>query len=187
MIRQQCRIKLTADNSSLWNKMPKNFLFNWENNFPVTHCSICLRHFLFGSSAKGNRIRRFPSSFSKWINRFGERKKERLLQFELKSKSESRPESNCSINRQWQATYHCVFHCASFNICGITETRWWLLLTPVLGFKVRVDDSLPACNGFLRLTFGVTPTDLLTASMVAELSWSMYLYMYKHWWDSNPG
>ena len=36
--------------------------------------------------------------------------------------------------------------------------------------------SSPLCNGFLRFTYGATPTDLLVASMAAEPFLSMYLY-----------
>ena len=37
--------------------------------------------------------------------------------------------------------------------------------------------SLPACNSLLRFTFGVTPTDLLMASIVAQPFGSIYLHM----------
>ena len=43
--------------------------------------------------------------------------------------------------------------------------------------------TVSECNGFLRFTSGVTPTDLLIASMAAESFWSTY--MYKYCWDSN--
>ena len=45
-----------------------------------------------------------------------------------------------------------------------------LLVTPTLGFKVRVDPHLsPACSGFLRFTSGVTSADLLMASMASHI------------------
>ena len=62
MIREQCGIKLTADNSSLRNKIPKNFLLNWENNLPVTHCSIRLRHFLLEVQQKETGSGDFPQA-----------------------------------------------------------------------------------------------------------------------------
>ena len=61
--------------------------------------------------------------------------------------------------------------------------------TPALHFRchlpwVSKPVSIPcldtlslACNGFLRFTFGVTPTDLLMASIVAQTFGSMYLHM----------
>ena len=40
------------------------------------------------------------------------------------------------------------------------------LLVNALGFKARI--LRPGCDGFLRFTSGVTPADLLVASMVAK-------------------
>ena len=39
------------------------------------------------------------------------------------------------------------------------------------------------CNGFLRFTSGVTPADLLTASIVSKI----FIHFFKHWWDLNSG
>ena len=61
-----------------------------------------------------------------------------------------------------------------YKICGRHQSFWWYHWYPRfgLGFKARVDPclhvSLPACNEFLRFTFGATPADLLVASMADE-------------------
>ena len=69
--------------------------------------------------------------------------------------------------------------------CGITATNpcFGLLVMSVLTFKARVYELyphlcalLPACNRILRFTWGVTPADLLVASMASKPFPSTYLY-----------
>ena len=53
----------------------------------------------------------------------------------------------------------------------------WGLVMSALGFKARVlhlCSLSPVCNGFLRFNSGVTPADILTASMAAKLFHSCY-------------
>ena len=56
--------------------------------------------------------------------------------------------------------------------CGATDTPvldfWWRLLwVSKPGWTPHLCASSPAHNGFLRFTSGVTPADLLAASMAA--------------------
>ena len=63
---------------------------------------------------------------------------------------------------------------------------WYLRRTQSLGGSLaRLHPPPPVCNESPRVTTGATPANLLTVSITAEPFWSMYLY--KHWWDSNPG
>ena len=48
--------------------------------------------------------------------------------------------------------------------------------------------STPACNGFLRFTYGVTPADVLAANMVVELLFdplTLHTYFLAMWWNSS--
>ena len=45
---------------------------------------------------------------------------------------------------------------------------------PLIPLLRTSGDVFPACNRFVRFTSGLTPTDLLVASVVAEHSHSMY-------------
>ena len=61
-----------------------------------------------------------------------------------------------------------------FFFVGPLIPLFGLMVTSVLSFKASVGSShlhslLPACNGILRFTSGVTPADLLVARMATEL------------------
>ena len=75
----------------------QNFLFNWENNLPVTHYSICLRHFLLEVQQKETGSGDFPQASPTELIVLV-REKEGWLQIELESKLKSQTESNCSKN-----------------------------------------------------------------------------------------
>ena len=55
------------------------------------------------------------------------------------------------------------------TFCEATGTRFGLVVMSALGFMdpLPKSASLPVYNGFLRITSGATPTDLL-ASITAE-------------------
>ena len=55
------------------------------------------------------------------------------------------------------------------------------------GLSTCLHASSPTCNGFLRFTSGVTPADLLVASMAAKPFQSTYLHTYKYLWGLSPG
>ena len=76
--------------------------------------------------------------------------------------------------------------------CGVTDTpSFGLLVMFALGFKSRVDLLTcllhhPACNTILRFTSGVTPADILAASMAAKSFSSTYLQTsIGGAWDQN--
>ena len=64
--------------------------------------------------------------------------------------------------------------------CGATDTPhldfcWCRPLVSKSGWIPCLHASSPVFNGFIRLTSGATPADLLTASIAAEPFWSTYL------------
>ena len=66
------------------------------------------------------------------------------------------------------------------SFCGATDTPvldflWCLPWVPKPGWIPHLHALLPVCNWFLRFPSGVTPADLLSASMAAEPFWSTYL------------
>ena len=79
-------------------------------------------------------------------------------------------------------------HGFSYASCNKHRKLIFEDISPVLDFWwhlpwVSNSGSIPclcasslACNGFQKFTFGVTPADLLMASIAAELFWSMCLY-----------
>ena len=74
----------------------------------------------------------------------------------------------------------------SKNIQGHWYPYFGLHVISALGFKVRVDPFL-VWNGFLSFTSGLTPADLLMASMAVEPFWSTYLEQALVWlqpWNS---
>ena len=54
------------------------------------------------------------------------------------------------------------------------------------GGSPHLHDLSPVWNRILRFTSGVTPADLMVASMAAEPFQSMYLRT-KYWWGLSPG
>ena len=85
-------------------------------------------------------------------------------------------------------TFFKIFWGTQFLLWGHWYPCFGLLVTSALGFKARVDHPLLACfvdvhNGFLRFTSGVTPANLLMASMAA--SHIPYMYVAEvGCWDS---
>ena len=62
---------------------------------------------------------------------------------------------------------------------------WWHLLW--VSKSEWINHYHLSAIDFIRFISGVTPADLLTASMAAELFWFTYLHTYvKHWCNSNP-
>ena len=86
---------------------------------------------------------------------------------------------HCRNRSAWALPHNC-FQAVCFSGLFL-KTVWWTtgpLVVPLippsfgLGFEARVDSclhaSLPACNEFLRFTFGAIPADLFVATMAAE-------------------
>ena len=53
------------------------------------------------------------------------------------------------------------------NVRTLQYASFGLLVISVLGFKPCLYASSPVWSGFLRFTSGVTPADILTASLAA--------------------